>query len=174
MSDLFDIYIPDNLRFQDYIAIVQTARVWADGYDRKSFPRLLAALAPKVTVDYTLIVSGWGREEYTAHELASKWLSAEHLGLKPLATQHLLAQPYFKYVGEGEIVVEWQQLASHGRRDDEHRDTSGSITETSDGRTYMEHQFVKVDGKWKIARITPSLIYQTGDFMHIRRPVDSD
>lgn len=35
MSDLFDIYIPDNLRFHDYIAIVQTARVWADGYDRK-------------------------------------------------------------------------------------------------------------------------------------------
>lgn len=119
-------------------------------------------------------MSGWGEKEYTAHEFASEWLSAEHLGLKPLATQHLLAQPYFKYVAEDEIVVEWQQLASHGRRDDELRDTSGSITETSDGRSYMEHKFVQVDGRWKISRITPSLIYQTGDFMHIRRPEGSN
>lgn len=34
MAD-FEIYIPTNLSFQDYIAIIQTARVWADGYDRK-------------------------------------------------------------------------------------------------------------------------------------------
>lgn len=140
----------------------------------QSFPRLLAALAPKVTVDYTLIVSAWGQKEYTAHDFASEWLSPEHLGLKPLATQHLLAQPYFKSVEPDEIVVEWQQLASHGRRGDERLDTSGSITETSDGRSYMEHQFVKIDGRWRITRITPSLIYQTGDFMHIRRPEGSD
>jgi scytalone dehydratase len=31
----FEIYIPDNLTFQDYIAVIQTARVWADGYDTK-------------------------------------------------------------------------------------------------------------------------------------------
>lgn len=31
----FDIYIPTDLTFQDYIAIIQTARVWADGYDQK-------------------------------------------------------------------------------------------------------------------------------------------
>jgi scytalone dehydratase len=101
-------------------------------------------------------------------------LSAEHLGLKPLATQHLLAQPYFKSVKADEIVVEWQQLASHGRRRDELLDTSGTITETSDGRSYMEHRFIKVGGRWKIARITPSLIYQTGNFMRIRRPEGSD
>jgi hypothetical protein len=34
MSD-FNIYIPENLSFADYIAIVQTARVLADGYDKK-------------------------------------------------------------------------------------------------------------------------------------------
>lgn len=31
----FEICIPTHLSFQDYIAIIQTARVWADGYDRK-------------------------------------------------------------------------------------------------------------------------------------------
>lgn len=31
----FGIYIPKNLSFEDYIAIMQTSRVWADGYDNK-------------------------------------------------------------------------------------------------------------------------------------------
>lgn len=31
----FAIYIPENLTFQDYIAVIQTARAWADGYDQK-------------------------------------------------------------------------------------------------------------------------------------------
>lgn len=31
----FEIYIPENLKFPDYIAVLQTTRTWADGYDRK-------------------------------------------------------------------------------------------------------------------------------------------
>jgi hypothetical protein len=122
---------------------------------------LLAALAPNITIDYTLIVAAWGTKTYSASEFATLWLSEEHLGLKPLATQHLLAQPYFKSVTEDEIIVEWQQLASHGRRAEEDvknkvKDTSNTITETSDGRSHMEHRFVHIEGKWKIQRITPS------------------
>jgi len=171
----FEIYIPTSLNFQDYIAIIQTARTWADGYDQKDYARLFAALAPEVTIDYTLIVAAWGTKTYSASDFATLWLSEEHLGLKPLATQHLLAQPYFKSVNDNEIIVQWQQLASHGRRADEDvkndiKDTSSRILETSDGRSYMEHRLVRVDGKWKIERITPSLLYQTGDFMRIRRP----
>jgi scytalone dehydratase len=141
----------------------------------KDYARLFATLAPEVTIDYTFIVAAWGSKSYSASDFANLWLSEEHLGLKPLATQHLLAQPYFKSVTDDEIVVQWQQLASHGRRADEDvksgvKDTSNTILETSDGRSYMEHQFVRVEGKWKIQRITPSLLYQTGDFMRIRRP----
>lgn len=44
----FEIYIPDNLTFQDYIAVVQTARVWADGYDRKVSALILLSLHKKV------------------------------------------------------------------------------------------------------------------------------
>jgi scytalone dehydratase len=43
MKMTFEIYIPDNLTFQDYIAVVQTARVWADGYDKKVWGKLLCA-----------------------------------------------------------------------------------------------------------------------------------
>ncbi|CAK7229503.1 hypothetical protein SBRCBS47491_007269 [Sporothrix bragantina] len=170
----FQIYIPENLTFQNYLAVVQTARVWADGYDQKRSDLLLAALAPNVAVDYTLIVAAWGVKHYTSDEFAALWLSEEHLGLKPLATQHLLGQPYFKSVTEDEIVVQWQQLASHGRRTDDKTDTSAVITETSDGRSYMEHRFIRVDGQWKITGITPSLLYQTGDFMRIRRPAGEE
>ncbi|KAJ5653099.1 hypothetical protein N7490_000102 [Penicillium lividum] len=165
----FELYIPDNLSFQDYIAVVQTARAWADGYDLKDYDHLLATLAPEVVVDYTLIVPTWGEKVYTADDFAREWLSEEHLGNKALATQHLLGQPYFRSVQENEIIVKWQQLASHGRREDGVRDSSNKIGETSDGRSWMEHRFIKVDGRWKIARITPSLSYQTGDFQRVRR-----
>ncbi|KAH7118082.1 Scytalone dehydratase [Dactylonectria estremocensis] len=169
----FEIYIPDNLTFRDYIAVIQAARVCADGYDKKSQEHLLAVLAPEVTVDYTLIVPAWGTKQYIAAEFAALWLSEELLGLKPLVTQHLLAQPYFKTVTADEIVVEWQQLASHGRlqaHNGSARDASTArITETSDGRSYMQHRFIRVGDRWKIAGITPSLLYQTGDFMRIRR-----
>ncbi|KAL2203440.1 NTF2-like protein [Sarocladium strictum] len=170
----FEIYIPDNLTFQDYIAVIQTARVWADGYDKKDRERLLATLAQEVTVDYSLIVPAWGVKHYAAAEFATLWLSEEHLGLKPLVTQHLLAQPYFKKCTGDEIVVEWQQLASHGRlqsADGGARDAATArISETSDGRSHMQHVFVKNGTRWMIAGITPSLLYQTGDFMRIRRP----
>ena len=66
----------------------------------------------------------YGREEFV-----KLWLSDEHLGNLALLTQHLLAMPYFAYVGprrcelEGrenpsksgtveEIEVYWQILAS--------------------------------------------------------------
>ncbi|KAF2665098.1 NTF2-like protein [Microthyrium microscopicum] len=172
----FEIYIPTTLTFPTYIAILQTARTWADGYDLKDHARLLASLAPTVSIDYTQIVAAWGLKTYSANEFADLWLSAEHLGLTPLATQHLLATPYFKKVTEEEIVVQWQQLASHGRRreprkeGEEAKEGEEEIVETSDGRSYMEHQYVKVEGLWKIAKITPSLLYTTGDFMRIRRP----
>lgn len=35
----FEIYIPSNLTFQDYVAICQCARTLADGYDRKVRPQ---------------------------------------------------------------------------------------------------------------------------------------
>lgn len=31
----FQTYLPTNLTFQDYIAVVQTSRVLADGFDKK-------------------------------------------------------------------------------------------------------------------------------------------
>jgi scytalone dehydratase len=121
-----------------------------------------------------MIVPAWGIKHYKAGEFAKLWLSEEHLGLKPLVTQHLLAQPYFKKVTADEIIVEWQQLASHGRLQDAGdgaRDaTTERISETSDGRSHMENRFVRIDGLWKIATIKPSTLYHTGDFMRIRRP----
>ncbi|KAJ5717068.1 hypothetical protein N7488_002714 [Penicillium malachiteum] len=165
----FELYIPDNLSFQDYIAIVQTARAWADGYDLKDYDHLVATVAPEVIIDYTLIVPAWGSRTLAADDFVKEWLSEEHLGNKALATQHLLGQPYFKLVTDDEIIVQWQQLASHGRRENSALDSSNKISETSDGRSWMEHRFIKIDGKWKIAKITPSLSYQTGDFQRVRR-----
>ncbi|KAJ6103433.1 hypothetical protein N7486_005860 [Penicillium sp. IBT 16267x] len=163
----FGIYIPKNLSFQDYIAITKISRVWADGYDSKDYARLFSTLAPNVAVDYTL-----GEKHYTSSDFATEWLSAEHLGHPALVMQHLLALPYFKSVKEDEIIVQWQQLVSQGRREDQINGGPGKISETSDGRSWMEHRFVKVEGEWKIAGITPSVLFLTGDWQRIRRPVE--
>ncbi|KAJ0417660.1 NTF2-like protein [Aspergillus carlsbadensis] len=173
MAD-FDIHVPENLSFADYIAIVQTARVLADGYDRKDRARVLAAIAPEVTVDYSLVVPAWGRKNYAAEAFASAWLAPEGLGNPVLATQHLLGQPYFTSISDSAITVQWQQLASHARWEGEARGAAGKVGESSDGRSFMEQEFRKVDGKWKIAAITPSLLYHTGDFTRVRRPAAGD
>jgi scytalone dehydratase len=129
-------------------------------------------LASDVVVDYTGVVPAWGRKEYKAEAFADEWLSELHLGLKPLATQHLLGLHYFKSATEKEIIVEWQQIASHGRHEkgEDGANPLRKIEEQSNHRTYMEHTFVKREGNWKIAVIKPSVLFSPGDFMNVRRP----
>ncbi|KAF7914303.1 uncharacterized protein EAF01_000709 [Botrytis porri] len=84
----------------------------------------------------------------------------------------MLGAPYFKSVTNSEIIVEWQQLASHGRRvaGHDYNHPNCKIEETSDGRSYMQQMFVKVKGQWRISVIKPEVIYHTGDLMAVGRP----
>lgn len=118
----------------------------------------------------------WGRIPYSAPVFVEKWLGPQHLGIRALATQHLLGIPYFKSVTETEIVVEWQQMASHGRREkgEDYANPMCKIGETSDGRGWMQQKFVRVEGKWKIQEIKPEVIYHTGNFRHVGREDDKD
>ncbi|OJI91323.1 hypothetical protein ASPTUDRAFT_38300 [Aspergillus tubingensis CBS 134.48] len=169
----FEIYIPSSLTFQDYIAVCQCARTFADGYDRKDKTRLRAALAPSVIVDYNKVLPHVTRETYEADHFVETWLNPTNLGNKALATQHLLGVPYFKFASEEKVVVQWQQLASHGRWVDGQEETypvKRKIDETSDGRSWMQQTYVKVDGQWRIQVLEPEVLYHTGDFQRIRRP----
>jgi scytalone dehydratase len=69
-------------------------------------------------------------------------------------------------------VVEWQQLASHGRRveGEDYANPMCKIDEISDGRSWMQQTFVKVDGAWRIQEIRPEVLYHTGDFLKVGRP----
>ncbi|EFY85759.1 hypothetical protein J3459_013903 [Metarhizium acridum] len=172
----FEIYTASSLSFQDYVAICQCARALVDGYDRKDKVRVRASLAPSIVVDYSKVVPEWGRKKYEADGFVDLWLGPNHLGVKALATQHLLGAPYFKSVTEGEIVVEWQQLASHGRRleGEDYMHPLCKISEISDGRSWMQQTYVKVDEQWRIAEIRPEVLYSTGDFLNIGRPDGKD
>lgn len=123
-------------------------------------------------MDYSAVVPAWGCKQYTRAAFVDEWLSTEHLGLKPLATQHLLGLHYFKSVSEDEVVVEWQQIASHGRRlaGEDFSHPLCKIEAESNHRGYMEHTFVKTNGQWRIAVIKPSVLFTPGDFMEVRRP----
>jgi scytalone dehydratase len=121
-------------------------------------------------------VPAWGRKNYEADDFVDLWLGPIHLGVKALATQHLLGAPYFKSVKEEEIVVEWQQLASHGRRaeGEDHTHPFCKIGEISDGRSWMQQTYVKIDGQWCIREIKPEVMYSTGDFLSVGRPDGKD
>lgn len=73
-------------------------------------------------------------------------------------------------------MVEWQQMASHGRRVDGEDFASPmcKIGETSDGRSWMQQTFAKVEGAWKVRVIRPEVLYHTGDFRHIGRPDEGE
>ncbi|OCL12158.1 hypothetical protein AOQ84DRAFT_420843 [Glonium stellatum] len=154
----FQIYIPADLAFHDYINICQCA----------------AALAPNVIIDYSNVVPAWGEMSFTADAFVEEWLGSNRLGVKALATQHMLGMPYFQSVTANEILVEWQQLASHARKvvGEDFANPMCKVSETSDGRSWMQQKFVKVDGQWRIAVIRPEVIYHTGNFKQVGRPDD--
>ena len=134
---------------------------------------MYASLVPdEVVVDYSKVVKEFGRVTYKTADFVELWLGPEHLGVKALATQHLMGIPYFKSVTDEEIIVEWHQLASHARREKgtDYSNPMSKITETSDGRSWMQQKLVKVAGKWRIREIRPEAIYHTGDWQQVRRP----
>jgi scytalone dehydratase len=111
---------------------------------------------------------------FTADAFVDEWLGPTRLGVRALVTQHLLGIPYFKSVTADEIVVEWQQMASHGRRlkGEDYADPMCPIAEISDGRSWMEQTLIKVDGQWRIRVIKPEVLYHTGDFIAVGRRDD--
>ena len=89
-----------------------------------------------------------GPKQYTADAFVDDWLGPVHLGKAILATQHLLGTPYFHSVTAEEIVVEWSQIASHGRRvkGEDYTNPHCKVEETSDGKSYILQKLVKVEG----------------------------
>ncbi|KAL1895703.1 hypothetical protein Sste5346_005175 [Sporothrix stenoceras] len=160
----FELYIPENLQFHDYLAIVQTARTFADGYDKKDAARLRAVVGPVIEVDYRLVSETIPNKSYTPDDFIAEFLSPNLLGNEKLLTQHLLGQCYVKSVSDDEIVVEFQQIAGHGRYIEGSHPLKKQVDKTSDGKSYMEQRYTKIDGRWKITRLKPSLLYEIGEF----------
>ena len=75
---------------------------------------------------------------------------------------------------EDEIVVEYQQLASHARRaaGEDWSHPECKIEGDTDGKSYMQHTYVKVDGLWKISVIKATIHYRPGSLEHVNRPDD--
>ncbi|CAK7238419.1 hypothetical protein SEUCBS140593_010669 [Sporothrix eucalyptigena] len=160
----FHLYIPENLEFRDYLTVVQLARTFADGYDKKDAERLRAVVGPVIEVDYRLVSETIPNKPYASEDFIAEFLSPKLLGNENLLTQHLLGQGYVKSVSEDEIVVEWQQIAGHGRYIEGSHTLKKQVDKTSDGKSYMEQTYTKVDGRWKITRLRPSLLYEIGEF----------
>ncbi|CAK7204888.1 hypothetical protein SEUCBS139899_007650 [Sporothrix eucalyptigena] len=164
---MFELYIPENLEFRDYLAIVQTARTFADGYDQKDAERLRAVLGPVIEVDYRLITETIPIRTYTPDEFIAEFLSPKLLGNEKLLTQHFLGQCYIKSASRDEIVVVWQQNAGHGRWIEDSDPLRKQVDKTNDGKSYMQQRFTNLEGRWKITGLRPSLLYEIGNFNEV-------
>lgn len=134
---------------------------------------LRVALAPTVVADYAAVRPQWTPKTYTAEGFIDEWLGPNHLGSsRALVTFHLLGMPYFTSVTGDEIVVNYQQLASHARRaaGEDWSSSQCKIEGDSDGKSWMEQTFIKVGGLWKISVIRPSIHYRPGSLEHVGRP----
>lgn len=130
-------------------------------------------MAPTVLADYEGVKAKWTKQIYTADAFIDEWLGPNHLGSsKALVTFHLLGVPYFKSVTKDEIVLEYQQLASHARKaaGEDWSSPECRIEGDTDGKSWMEHTFVKVDGMWKLSVIRPRIHYRPGSLEHVGRP----
>jgi scytalone dehydratase len=69
-------------------------------------------------------------------------------------------------------VVEWQQMASHGRyvEGEDFESLVYKIGETRNKRSWITQKFVKVKENWRMRVIKPEVLYYTGDFKAIGRP----
>ncbi|KAF5532843.1 NTF2 [Fusarium phyllophilum] len=166
---MHEIYEPTGLEFRDYVAVCQVSRTLQDGFDRKNRDLICAALAPSMTLDYRSVWPEVPVKTYTPDSFVQECLSAEKLGNRLLSTQHMLGVPYIHSATSDEIAIEWQLIASHGRRGDGD-DTSSKIEEQCNARAFLLHKYSKIDGKWKISYIKPTVIYTPGDTAQIFRP----
>jgi len=127
-------------------------------------------LAPDVVADYTAVNPTWIRQKYTAEGFIDEWLGPNHLGIESVATHHLLGSPYFKSVSAEVIIVEWQQLANHAQRvaGEDFGSPMCKIGPVSEGKSWMEHTFIKIDGQWKISVVRPEILYRSGNLKETR------
>ena len=60
-------------------------------------------------------------------------------------------------------------MASHGRRvvGKDFANPMCKIGEASDGRSWMQQTFVKVEGQWRVSVIRLEVLYHTGDFRRV-------
>lgn len=122
-------------------------------------------------MDYASVWPGVPIKTYTPESFAAECLSSMKLGNRLLSTQHLLGVPYIESATPEEIVVQWQQIASHGRRFDNDKDSGrgSDIAEQCNARSFLQHTFSKIDGNWKISHIKPTVLFSP-DISRVFRP----
>lgn len=125
-----------------------------------------------MTLDYKSVWPNVPTKTYTPESFVEECLSPVKVGNRLLSTQHILGVPYVVSATPDEIAIEWQQIASHGRRaaGDDGKNPNSKIEEQSNARSFLLHKYSKIDGKWKLSFIKPTVIFSPGDVVSIFRP----
>ncbi|KAF5693096.1 scytalone dehydratase [Fusarium globosum] len=136
---------------------------WGDSYDTKDWNRLKETLAPEVMVDYSA-VRGKPGETMSAQDFVSMISDAKFLGNPLILTQHFIGASKYEQLAETMATGLHQIRAAHQR----YSASDKNIVEAKGhGHATMLHTYRKIEGKWKIAGIKPTVYWNEFDFDQI-------
>ena len=148
----------------DHIELGNLVFEWVQSYDTKDWERLKQCLAPSTRLDYRS-VQGELLENLTPAEFANNVQG--FIQEKRLMTQHLIGASRWEYPSK-EAAKGWHQLrVAHQRYADDELTT---VVNKGHGYGFVEHSYLKVDGKWKIEGCKPILAWSEYDLFGTLNP----
>ncbi|GES64664.1 scytalone dehydratase [Aspergillus terreus] len=136
---------------------------WADSYDAKDWDRLRKILAPTLRVDYSE-VTGESLKVVSRDEFVDIVSSENFVGDPLVDTQHLVGASRFTRASEDEVQGFHQIRAAHQRY------TSPDKTQVEakgHGHALIRHDYKRMDGKWLLAGLRPTVRWNEYDFEKI-------
>ena len=152
----------------DYLAIRNIAFEWSESYDTKDWSRLRKILGPSTSLDFRSL-HGDLHENLSPDEYVAILSSTKLLGDARIKTQHFLGASKWERLDDGTVQVDHQIRVAHQRYASE---DLVEVVNKGHGHGVTRHLYRKVDGRWKLSGVTPSLNWFEYDLFGTLNPQD--
>jgi len=151
---------PNEITFHDYVGLTTAAYEWADSYDSKDWERLRRCIAPTLRIDYRSFLDKlW--EAMPADEFLAMISDVSLLGNPLLRTQHFIGGTRWEKVSDDEVIGYHQLRVPHQVYTDA---SLSEVAVTGHAHSANKHWYLKVDGVWKFAGLSPNIRWFEGNF----------
>ncbi|KAF4633954.1 hypothetical protein G7Y89_g4158 [Cudoniella acicularis] len=154
--------------FEEWLACTELDFEWGESYDSKDWTRLLAILAPTLSIDYAKVNNVF--DDLSASAFITMMSNPKFLGNPLIDSQHLFGAGA-KWVKESdnEISAHHQSRAAHVRWTD---DTKKEVAARGHGHGSVLIKYRKVEGVWKWAGIKTFVRWNEHDWDKVFEDLD--